>query len=304
MKGIRWGLCCMFRDIPIKYCSTTVAYVTKLKEKNQTHLQYLDKIILNNLDALKNTIDYCASHCIGSFRVNSEFLPLYCHLEHKYQLAQMPSAEEIHKKFAECKANAQMKKIRLTFHPDHFVVLSSPHEHVVQNSIKELEYHGVMAELIGADVINIHAGGVYGNKVLALERFSANFARLSDAVKARLTLENDDVSYTPQDLFPLCRALHIPLVYDIHHHRCLPDSLVTEEASDQAYETWNREPLFHLSSPIEGWKGPRPQRHHDLIDIADFPLHWLKYPALTVEVEAKLKEIAVLKIMEEVEILS
>jgi len=53
--------------------------------------------------------------------------------------------------------------------------------------------------------------------------------------------------------------------------------------------------LFHISSPIECWKGPRPERHHDFIDVKDFPKCWHDHD-LTVEVEAKAKEVAVLKL--------
>jgi UV DNA damage endonuclease len=94
-------------------------------------------------------------------------------------------------------------------------------------------------------------------------------------------------------LLPVCRAEGIPLVYDAHHHRCCPDGLSVEAASVAAAETWGkREPLFHISSPLEGWCGPRPGRHHDYIDPKDFPAGWLKL-RLTVEVEAKAKELAV-----------
>jgi UV DNA damage endonuclease len=65
-----------------------------------------------------------------------------------------------------------------------------------------------------------------------------------------------------------------------------------EEATRQTLTTWNREPLFHISSPLEGWKGPKPHRHGDYINIRDFPAFWLGLDA-TVEVEAKAKELAV-----------
>jgi len=84
----------------------------------------------------------------------------------------------------------------------------------------------------------------------------------------------------------------IPLVYDVHHHRCNPDGLSVEEATNQAIATWNREPLFHISSPLEGWKGPKPSRHHDFINVRDFPQCWHDLD-VTVEVEAKAKEVAV-----------
>jgi UV DNA damage endonuclease len=84
----------------------------------------------------------------------------------------------------------------------------------------------------------------------------------------------------------------------VHHHRCNQDELSVEEATDQALATWNREPLFHISSPIEGWKGPKPRRHHDFINIVDFPECWRDL-SLTVEVEAKSKEVAVQKLMKQ-----
>jgi UV DNA damage endonuclease len=86
------------------------------------------------------------------------------------------------------------------------------------------------------------------------------------------------------------------LVYDVHHHRCNQDDLSIQEATEQAIGTWNRQPMFHISSPLEGWDGPKPRRHHDFIDLRDLPDCWRGRP-LTVEVEAKAKELAALKLM-------
>jgi len=79
----------------------------------------------------------------------------------------------------------------------------------------------------------------------------------------------------------------------VHHHRCLPDGLTVEQATTEAIQTWNREPVFHLSSPLNGWKGNGITKHHDYIDPKDFPDCWLDLD-ITVEVEAKAKELAVL----------
>lgn len=68
-----------------------------------------------------------------------------------------------------------------------------------------------------------------------------------------------------------------------------------EQATAAARETWSREPLFHISSPMEGWQGSQPRRHQDYIDPRDFPAAWSGF-ALTVEVEAKAKELAVAKL--------
>jgi hypothetical protein len=138
--------------------------------------------------------------------------------------------------------------------------------------------------------------GGYGDKQAALHTLAKNLARLSKKVRRLVTLENDDKTYTPTDLLPFCQEQGIPFVYDIHHHRCTPDGMSEEEATRQALTTWDREPLFHISSPREGWNGPKPHRHHDYINIRDFPGCWQGID-VTVKVEAKAKELAVKKLV-------
>ena len=182
-------------------------------------------------------------------------------------------------------------------------MLSSPHPAVIASSIRELEYQAQLAEALGADVINIHGGGVYGDKQAALARFCEVFIELSENVRGRLTLENDDQSYTVRDLLPICEKLSIPLVYDVHHHRCNPDGLSIEDATRLAGKTWQtsgREQYCHLSSPRAGWGSADPKPHADYIDVSDFPSCWRGNP-MTVDIEAKAKELAVLQLMDELE---
>lgn len=227
-------------------------------------------------------------------------MPLRTHPKHGYQISELPDVSEILSVLEKCRLLASRKNIRTTFHPDQFVVLNSPRPEVVASSIGELEHHGEMAELVGADVINVHAGGVYGDKETALERLASGINRLSARVRNRLTLENDDKCYTPLDLLPLCWREQTPLVYDVHHHRCFPDGFTIREATEMAITTWNREPLFHISSPIFGWKGQTPERHHDFVDAGDFPAEWQGLQ-ITVEIEAKAKELAVMRLIDELD---
>jgi UV DNA damage endonuclease len=281
---IRWGLCCLFVDAPIRFRTTTVAYLKRTDDPTS----HLHAIIRDNVEALKAAINYCADNGIGAFRVNSHFCPVCTHPEVGYSFESLPA--DIHKGLTECHQLAKDRNIRLSFHPDQFVVINSPREDVVDKSLQEIEWHIELAGAIGADVINIHGGGAYGDKESALKRFVENSKRLSSL--SMLTVENDDKTYTPQDLLPVCHELGIPLVYDVHHHRCNPDDLSIEEATDLALATWDREPLFHISSPKE--KGS--SRHHDYLNIRDLPDCW-KGLDITVDVEAKAKERAIARIL-------
>jgi UV DNA damage endonuclease len=251
---------------------------------------------MDNAESLMKALNYCYDNGIGDFRINSQILPLKTHPETGYDIMELPNGEEIVKNFKACGGFSRKNNLRTTFHPDQFIVLSSNTPSVVHRSIADLEYQAQVAQWVNVDVINVHAGGVYGDKPAALVRLRRQIDSLSDPVRKRLTLENDDRSYTPRDLLPLCADMKVPLVYDIHHHRCLPDDLTIEAASDLAVETWDREPLFHISSPINGWHGTDVRKHHDYIDINDFPMGWLSLD-VTIEVEAKAKEWAVLKLI-------
>lgn len=291
---MRLGLCCLFKNEPITFRTTTAKALSTIHRSEQ--LNKLSEICLHNAANLLLAVKTVQRFGIGSFRIMSPLFPRMTHPKIGYSLNELPKGNQITTILGEVRNYAITNMIRLSFHPDQFVVLSSPHSEVVENSIKELQYQAMLAETVGADVINIHAGGVYGDKQSALERFMAVYAYLPDTVKKRLTLENDDVSYTVRDLMPLCEKLNIPLVYDVHHHRCNPDGLTVEEATLLGGETWRAvrgEQYCHLSSPKSGWGSGNPKPHADYIDFADFPKCWLGRD-MTIDIEAKAKELAVL----------
>lgn len=291
--GLRLGLCCQFAREPIKFRTTTVTAMLRLDKKQR--LARLSELCLTNADALMASLQFCAGHGIGAFRINSQILPVKTHPDAGYDVHELPDGVDIVARFRKCGAFAKQNNMRLSFHPDQFVVLNSPNPKAFAHSLAELDYQAEVAEWVGADTINIHGGGAYGDKTAALEALRRNIERLPKPVRSRLTLENDDKVYTPSDLLPVCADTGVPLVYDVHHHRCLPDGLSVGEATKRARKTWRTEPLFHISSPLEGWDGPKPERHHDYIDASDFPAEWRGWP-LTVEVEAKAKELAVARL--------
>lgn len=293
---IRFGLCCIFKEEPIRFRRTTARRLSGMSEKDR--LEFLSDIGLHNADSLMESLRYCRANGIFSFRINSQILPLKTHPEWGYDMTDLPAGEQIIRRFQDAGDYCRENDIRTTFHPDQFVVLSSPRTEVVDSSIRDLVYQAEVAEWVNADVINIHAGGVYNDKKSALERLRNSIDGLPDSVRKRLTLENDDRLYSPQDLFPVCEAMGVPLVYDVHHHRCYPDGLSEKRATEMALKTWDREPLFHVSSPRKREKESEFRKHHDDVDPMDVPSFW-KNLNITIEVEAKDKELAVKRLKQD-----
>lgn len=288
-QGIRWGLCCLFKQEPIHFGIRQATHLARFDRAHQ--LQMLSATVRANGTALIQAIEFCSRSGIGAFRINSRIFPLKTHPQVGYRLEQLPEHSEIIKIYQQAGLMAERLDVRLSFHPDQFTLLSSPDEGVTARSFMELEYQAEVASLVGADVITLHGGGGYGDKQSALQRLVRNIDLLSEPVRSRLVLENDDRVYTPADLLPVCEQTGIPFVYDVHHHRCLPDGLSVLEVTGRALACWTGEPLFHLSSPKNGWQSTNPRPHHDFIDTQDLPQQWLTLP-ITVEVEAKAKELA------------
>jgi UV DNA damage endonuclease len=307
---IRWGLYCQFLDTPIKFRTATHRYVAGLAPDEGR--AYLAGIARDNAAALAQAVARCDELGVGAFRINSQILPLATHPVSGYTLADLDADETgtLERAFADVRPLAQELGIRLSLHPDQFVVLNSEREAVRDASLKELEFQCWVAEAVGADTVTLHVGGATGGKPAALDRLERAVEQLAPRARTRLALENDDRLFSPEDLLPFCARTGLALVYDSHHHRCNPDGLSVEEATLRAAETWAgrdvtlsptaREPYFHVSSPRDGWDAKNPRPHSDYLDLADLPPLW-RDMTVTADVEAKAKERAVLAIKAEVE---
>lgn len=297
-SGLRLGLCCLFVAEPDIRFRTTTARVLSRFSSLETRSKLLALAHANAVTS-NNAIRACCRLGIRAFRITSGLLPLATHPDYLYGIDDLPT--ETVSLFSAAGALAREANIRLSFHPDQFVLLGSLKAEVTAASLRDLELHGDLAQLLGADAINLHAGGAYGNKAEALDRVARNLTLLSPRVRGRLTLENDDRVFHVRDLLPLCQREGVPLTYDVHHHRCNPDGLSIAEATRESLTTWDREPLFHVSSPRGGWSESNPRCHADMIDPADFPMEWRRL-TLTVDVEAKAKEKAVLELKDKLRI--
>ena len=289
---IRFGLVCLWHSSEISgYRAMTASQFEKL---DSSRYEVLWNRISENADILFQSITRLADHQITSLRVTSGLLPLSTHLKWGYIPQEIP--EQIIDRFKQCGDLARERGVRLSFHPGQYNQLASPTTTSVRrNTLMDLDTHAILAEWLGIDVINIHGGGTYGVKDATKRDLISAIHDLPDAIRSRLTLENDEKSWDVRSLVDVSVETDVPIVFDVHHHRCYRDPLPISEATELAFTTWgDREPLFHISSPRDGWGSSNPCAHADYIDPDDFPIEWL-YPSrpFTLDVEAKHKEFAV-----------
>jgi UV DNA damage endonuclease len=265
-------------------------------------IEYASELGLGNAKDLFTIVKWNNENGFKFFRITSNLFPW----SSEYMLSDMPDYEEICNILSDVGKYVKENDMRITCHPGPFNVLTSPHEHVVDNCIVDLSIHGEVFDLMGLsrtpfNKINIHIGGAYGDKTSAMERFCTNFHRLPESVKTRLTVENDDKAtmYSVQDLYDgVYTKIGIPIVFDYHHHRFCDGGLSEKEALELAMSTWgNIIPVVHYSESrsIEQ-EDPkiRPQAHSDYIyDYIDTYGN-----RVDIMVEAKAKELAVLKYKE------
>lgn len=298
---IKLGLCCKWHDESIKFRSTTVKKLSSLS-KDERH-NYLQPIIAHNIKALRDSIERCALLGIGSFRITSGFFPCSTHPEVGYD----PFTPAVLEELNTIGLRALDLGVTLTTHPSQFIVMNSPKEGVVEASIRDLEHEArFMNELLSPYII-IHGGGGYGDKEAALIRLGENLKKLSVVTRSFICIENDDKVFTAEEIYNFCKLYGYKMIFDFHHHRCLPsfESFSEREIAQMAAETYSNpnKVIFHISSPKNGWEGTKPTLHHDYIHDEDFP-DWLWEMGGVVEVEAKCKEKAISQLLKKRPLLS
>lgn len=265
-------------------------------------IEYASALTLQNVKDLYKILEWNQEHDINFYRMSSNMIPWAS----EYQLEDLPDFEQIEETLFNCGLYAEEHGIRLTTHPGPFNKLCSPNEKVVLNTISDLEIHGRLMDLLCLPrtpwaKINIHVGGAYNDKPMALGNFCRNFGRLSEAVRSRLTVENDDKQslYSTQELYDgIFKELGIPIVHDYHHHTMCTGGLSQQDAVEMALQTWGDvRPVVHYSQSrsIEH-NDPKikPQAHSDSYwEPIDTYGH-----QMDIMLEAKHKEIALFKMRE------
>lgn len=312
---VRFGFVAMCLQLENVTPSRTMTFASFSKlDDREAGLRKLERITEDNLRSTLRILKLCKACEIGMYRFSSKIIPLATHenlVDWDPYLTLVPAFQEVGQFVKE-------NNIRVSFHPDHFCVLSTPRPEVLAKSELDLINHVQMLEAMGLDEAakcNIHMGGAYGDKAASSERFVKQFGELSPRLRNRITLENDDKTFTVRETLYAAERVNVPMVLDIHHHAVNSGDTDEDELYNELWprinETWRKErerlgftsskqlpPKIHASSPKSATDI---RAHADFVDVKPL-VEFLRQAARTTDyldcmLEAKSKDKAVLKLM-------
>lgn len=202
-----------------------------------------------NLACLHSILEYNTINGILFFRISSDIIPFASH-----PVCTFDWQREFGEEFCTLGEIIREHDMRISMHPDQFVLINALDPGIVERSVSELEYHAAVLDAMGLDEsakIQIHIGGVYGNRTASLERFVERYLTLPPAVQRRLVIENDDRSYTVQDCIKIFKKTGVPVLFDIFHHEVNSSGGTVADNLRIVSMTWRRNdgvPMVDYSS--------------------------------------------------------
>ena len=262
----------------------------------------LRELTAENLRRLAGVLRFNAEHGIRLFRISSDVVPFGSHPANQLAWWHEHAAQ-----LSEVGALVRGTDARVSMHPGQYSVLSSPDPGVVARSVDDLVYHARFLDALGLDgshKLILHVGGAYGDKPSAIERWAANVRALPPNVRARLVVENDERLFGAKDALAAAQMGGVPMVLDVLHHRVysgdghdLPDLLA------RAFATWdaNRDgvPKIHYSTQAAGRRSGAHADHVDADEFRDFLRLVPPRAVYDCMLEAKAKDLALLRLREE-----
>ena len=225
----------------------------------------LIQTVRDNLAHLEKILKFNVENRLLFFRISSDLVPFASHPICKFDWVYHFKSE-----FEQLGEYIKANNIRISMHPDQFVILNSSNEKVTENSINELKYHCNILDAMELDQtakVQIHVGGVYGDKPSAIKKFIECYSTLSEAIKKRIAIENDDHLFNLKDCLEIHQQTGIPIIFDIFHHECFnysKESII--QAIKKASLTWKVKDGLPMLDYSTQSKGERKGKHAATLD--------------------------------------
>jgi len=225
---MRIGYPCINRSI-----GCTASRTFRLSSYSDDRLQ---DTVRENLACLGKILEYNEKHNLLFFRITSDLVPFASH-----PVCTFPWQDHFSGEFEQIGEYIRKYGFRISMHPDQFVLLNAPADGVLRRSIADLIYQVQVLDLMGLDnsaKVQIHAGGVYGNKPASMGRFVKQYEMLDPSIQGRLVIENDERLYSIGDCLAIHEETGIPIIMDSFHHLLLNNGERFADLLLSVRQTW------------------------------------------------------------------
>jgi len=240
------------------------------------------------LDCLSEIIDFNIENKIKFLRICSGLIPFASHEKCKFKWQKKYRPD-----FAEIGEKIKLNKIRISMHPDQFVLINAIKKKIVENSIRELLYHSQVMDLLELPhdcKIQIHVGGVYEDKDNSIKRFVKNYNTLPQEIKKRLVIENDERLYSLNDCLKIHSLTGIPILFDSFHHSLHNSKEPLKEAVLKASKTWLKKDGHLMLDYSSQSKDKRIGAHAETLDTRKFKKFILDTSPLDFDIMLEIKD--------------
>jgi UV DNA damage endonuclease len=244
--------------------------------------------VTNNLDSLQKILEFNVSNNLLFFRISSDLIPFASHPICKFDWKHYFSEQ-----FIQLGTFIKKYKIRISMHPDQFVLINSPNKEIVEKSIRDLTWHCEVLDLMELDnsaKVQIHVGGVYQDKDLAVERFIENYKGLPKIIQRRLAIENDERLYSLNDCLFISQKTGIPVIFDSFHHSCLNKGETMSQALKLVQKTWDKQDGIPMTDYSSQDPDSRKGKHAEHINIKDFKQYLTLTKGIDFDIMLEIKD--------------
>jgi len=255
--------------------------------KSYTPEKFRDTVKIN-LHGLQDILAFNASHDLNFFRISSDLIPFASH-----PICEVDWIKEFKTELTTIGDYIRKHDFRISMHPSQFVLITAQSEKIVENSVRDLDWHCRLLDAFNLDLsakVQIHVGAAYGDKSRALEKFIHNYHSLPSHIKQRLVIENDDRIFDLKDCLYLHAKIGIPIIFDNLHHACLHNDEPLIEAITAASKTWSTQDGILMADYSSQEPNARVGKHAQSIDEQAFTEYLQATRNLNFDVMLEIKD--------------
>jgi UV DNA damage endonuclease len=138
--------------------------------------------------------------------------------------------------------------------------------------------------------IQIHVGGVYGDKSAGMDRFVRRYDLLDTALRRRLVIENDERLYSVADCLDLHERTGVPVLFDAFHHSLNNNGERVSELLGQISAGWDDADGIPMVDYSSQEPGKRVGSHAEHIDEEDFAIFIGKTRGFDLDIMLEIKD--------------